>query len=119
MKKILTISFVLLFVACSNPNKEKVNEMELISISKDLDAIDLQITQILLNLDDNRISQEGKKNLLCSDFRKLYKEEYIPKSLKYGNATGNAESEAKYLADLNNIMSGYSKKLNIDCASNS
>ncbi|OTG82391.1 hypothetical protein [Acinetobacter sp. ANC 4648] len=117
MKKILIMSFALL-TACSNANKEKINELELISISKDLDAIDLKITQILLNLDDENISQQGKKIILCNDFQKLYKEEYIPKSLKYGHAIGSPESQAKYLADLNNIMSGYSKKLSIDCTSN-
>ena len=118
MKRILIISLILL-TACSTHNKEKVDELELISISKELDALDLKITQILINLDDDTISQEGKRDLLCDDFQKLYKDEYIPKSLKYGSATGHMESENQYLIDLHNIIDGYSKKLNIDCSADS
>lgn len=106
MKKILLICLVTMIVGCQK-QPEKVNE----SVEKSFEESDKKIGEFLDILDDPKADKELQRKVLCTDYPKLYKQEYLPALLKLSQA----EPKDKLMNDLKITTDYYSEKLNITC----
>lgn len=106
MKKILLICLATMIVGCQK-QPEKVNE----SVEKSFEESDKKIGKFLDILDDPKADKELQRKVLCTDYPKVYEQEYLPALLKLSNA----EPKDKLMNDLKITTDYYSEKLNITC----
>lgn len=106
MKKILLICLATMIVGCQK-QPEKVNE----SVEKSFEESDKKIGKFLDILDDPKADKELQRKVLCTDYPKVYEQEYLPALLKLSQA----EPRDKLMNDLKITTDYYSEKLNITC----
>ncbi|OTG82197.1 hypothetical protein [Acinetobacter sp. ANC 4648] len=68
-------------------------------------------------LDSETVKKEEKKNILCVDFQKFYREKYLPTVVEHDKLLGVNDSQKQYELDLKIVTRDYSKSLKISCAS--
>ena len=95
-----------MIVGCQK-QPEKVNE----SAEKSFEVSDKKIGKFLDILDDPKADKELQRKVLCTDYPKVYEQEYLPVLLKLSNA----EPKDKLMNDLKITTDYYSEKLNITC----
>ena len=107
MKKILLICLTTLIVGCEK-QPEKVDNS---SIQQQFDESDKRIEGFLDILDDRNADKDLQRKVLCSDYPKVYEQEYLPALLKLSND----ESKEKLIDDFKITTEYYSQKLKIVC----
>lgn len=95
-----------MIVGCQK-QPEKVNE----SAEKSFEVSDKKIGKFLDILDDPKADKELQRKVLCTDYPKVYGQEYLPALLKLSQA----EPRDKLMNDLKITTDYYSEKLNITC----
>ena len=95
-----------MIVGCQK-QPEKVNE----SAEKSFEVSDKKIGKFLDILDDPKADKELQRKVLCTDYPKVYEQEYFPALLKLSQA----EPRDKLMNDLKITTDYYSEKLNITC----
>lgn len=107
MKKILLICLATIIVGCQKQT-EKADDS---AVSKQFDESDKKIGKFLDILDDPKADKELQRKVLCTDYPKVYEQEYLPALLKLSNA----ESKDKLMSDFKISTNYYSDKLGITC----
>ena len=107
MKKILLICLTTLIVGCDKQT-EKVDNS---SIQQQFDESDEKIEGFLDILDDPNADKELQRKVLCTDYPKVYEQEYLPALLKLSND----EPKEKLIDDFKITTDYYSQKLGIKC----
>ncbi|OTG89824.1 hypothetical protein [Acinetobacter sp. ANC 3832] len=108
MKKILFIGFLLL-TACT-ADEPKVDNTKILASEKKIGAL-------LDELDSDKTSLDRKGWIVCEEFPKVYKTEYMPSLIEYNSKTGGGPSEKYYLDDLKDTTERYKELYKMDCAS--
>lgn len=106
MKKILLICLVIMIVGCQK-QPEKADQ----SASNQFDESDRKIGKFLDILDDPKADKELQRKVLCTDYPKVYEQEYLPAFLKLSDA----EPKEKLMSDFKITTDYYSQKLEITC----
>ncbi|USA48137.1 hypothetical protein NDN11_08520 [Acinetobacter sp. C26M] len=106
MKKILILCLAALIVGCDQlPNLgERVAKKHLVEANK-------KIEEFLVILNDPLAEKDVQKYVLCLNYPKIYKYEFIPATLKLSKE----ESKNKLMNDLKIMTESYSEKLGINC----
>jgi len=109
MIKVIFMGILLLTLsACQKEQTESHVDQ---NITLNFEQADAKITQYLDSLDNPKTSINQSKKIICDDYPKTYKNDYIPNLLKISPAY----TEDKLLKDLDVALNYYKAKLNITC----
>ncbi|MFW2096079.1 MULTISPECIES: hypothetical protein [unclassified Acinetobacter] len=104
MKKI-TMVLLLMLTGCITPNP---HSLVLMKQEKPIKVMHEQ-------LDDENTSNEVNRALLCGEYERVYKTEYLPALMKYDKSLGQEKPKQYYLDELNNTISQYLELKKITC----
>lgn len=112
--KLLAITlFVITLTGCdkqAEPPTSKQSENP--TITAQFEQSDEKISKFLDQLDDPNTSQEVRKQILCRDYPKEYKENYMPALMEL---SPGEYTEGKLIKDLDIALDYYKKKDNVQC----
>lgn len=109
MKKLLPIVLITIgLVACQ---KEQSVLQADDPLNLQFESADNKITGYLDVLDNPNTSKEQSAKIICEDYPRTYKNEYVPALLKITPSYTNHELQQ----DLDNALNYYKRKLNITC----
>lgn len=109
MKKILLICLAIMIVGCQKQPEQVPESND--SLEKIFEKSDKKIGEFLDILDDPKADKELQRKVLCTDYPKVYEQEYLPALLKLSQA----EPKDKLMNDFKISKDYYSEKLNITC----
>ncbi|MBJ9373018.1 hypothetical protein [Acinetobacter sp. TGL-Y2] len=114
-KLITTLLMIFVLSACSKePDQNMSKQSDRPTVTAQFEQSDEMISKYLDQLDDPNTTLDDKKRIVCIDYPKEYKTNYMPSLLKL-----NPENytQAKLLSDLDIALSYYKEKENIECKS--
>ncbi|WP_353164918.1 hypothetical protein [Acinetobacter sp.] len=112
-KLVIALSLIFVVTACSKtPDQNTSKQTDHPTVTAQFEQSDEMIRKYLDQLDDPNTTLDDKKRIVCVDYPKEYKSNYMPSLLKL-----NPENytEAKLLSDLDIALSYYKEKENIQC----
>lgn len=109
MKK-LTISLLLLLIltACQKERPELKTDTQ---ITQKFEQSDTKISEYLDALDNPKTPKEQSTKIICEDYPKTYKTEYMPALLELSPTY----TEQGLMKDIDNALNFYKQKLGIEC----
>ena len=118
MKKILLLT-VVLCVGCSeyNPKNQAIGigNTRIDDLDNIMTESSYEFIEIFNRLNDQEISRQEKKKLLCIDFKYLFENKYLPAYLEYESLTDGDVSSQQMLELFQNESKRYSQDLKIEC----
>lgn len=112
-KLVIALSLIFVVTACSKTQDQNTSKQtDRPTVTAQFEQSDEMISKYLDQLDDPNTTLDDKKRIVCVDYPKEYKSNYMPSLLKL-----NPENytEAKLLSDLDIALSYYKEKENIQC----
>lgn len=112
-KLVIALSLIFVVTTCSKtPDQNTSKQTDRPTVTAQFEQSDEMISKYLDQLDDPNTTLDDKKRIVCVDYPKEYKSNYMPSLLKL-----NPENytEAKLLSDLDIALSYYKEKENIQC----
>ncbi|MCH7385686.1 hypothetical protein MMO39_00020 [Acinetobacter modestus] len=110
MKKVL-----LIFIAIGVAGCQQSSFGELVARNH-LKEANNKIEAFLRILNNHKAEKDDQENILCLQYPKIYKYEYLPAILRLTKLKKlNAKNKEQLLDDLKETMDSYSKKLEIVC----
>lgn len=112
-KLVIALSLIFVVTACSKtPDQNTSKQTDRPTVTAQFEQSDEMISKYLDQLDDPNTTLDDKKRIVCVDYPKEYKSNYMPSLLKL-----NPENytEAKLLSYLDIALSYYKEKENIQC----
>ncbi|WP_434279416.1 hypothetical protein [Acinetobacter sp. CE-15] len=104
MKKI-TMVMLLMLTGCITPNP---HSLVLMQQEKQIEVMHEQ-------LDNENTSNEVNRALLCGEYERVYKKDYLPALMKLDKSMGQEQPEQYYLDELNNTITQYLELKKITC----
>ncbi|WP_171254783.1 hypothetical protein [Acinetobacter sp. TGL-Y2] len=110
MKQVLLIGLLSLgLIACQ---KEQTEPKEDLLAKQQFEQADQKIGVYLDILDNQNTSKQQSTKIICEDYPRTYKADYLPKLIKLSPEY----TEQKLLKHLDEALDYYKNKLDIECA---
>lgn len=110
MKQVLLIGLLSLgLIACQ---KEQTEPKEDLLATQQFQQADQKIGVYLDTLDNQNTSKQQSTKIICEDYPRTYKADYLPNLMKLSPEY----TEQKLLKDLDEALDYYKNKLDIECA---
>lgn len=74
-----------------------------------------QIEVMFEQLNNENTSNEVNRALLCGEYERVYKKQYLPALRKYDKSLGQEKPKQYYLDELNNTLTQYLELKKITC----
>lgn len=111
MKKII-LTALLLPLAFTGCQKQPTDDMDLLAITTAFEKSDSILNKYIEKLDSEFTTQDVRVKILCRDYPREYKMNYMPNLLKL---SPGEYSEATLMADLDIALDHYKERDQIQC----
>jgi hypothetical protein len=110
--KTITLTALLLSLAFTGCEKQLSEDIDPITTTTALENSDNILSKYIEKLDSEFTTQDVRIKILCRDYPREYKKNYIPNLLKL---SPSEYSEAALLADMDLVLDHYKEKDAIQC----